>query len=182
MVTMGEEAGRPFRGSAMLTARHVLGVAFPHIEVDAHRSVELECCFLRLAFALNRLAESGQVRGYFAVLRQETRDYVRRLSGRYGVSDLIQVIFATLLVADMTRLAEAADVVKMNGNPEVLTIVGREIVTGALRREIALKEPGVVEKSMTAEMPFGMSWDFYGIVPSREDVPAWRDRLNPRLL
>lgn len=144
--------------------------------------MELECCFLRLAFTLQRLSESGQVRGYLAVLRQETRDVVRRLSVRYGVSDVIQVVFANLLVSDMTRLSDAADAVRRDGNPEVLITVGREIATGALRREIELREPGVVEKMVPSEMPFGVSWDFYGIVPQKHDEPLGGDLLNPRLL
>lgn len=181
-MTTGEQVERPRSENNVLTARHVLGVAFPHVQTDAHRGVELECCFLRLAFALNRLAESGQVRGYFAVLRQETRDHVRRLTGRYGVSDVIHVVFATLLVSDMTRLSDAADAVRRDGNPEVLTAVGREIATGALRREIELSEPGVVEKMLPAEMPFGLSWDFYGIVPQRQHEQLCIDPLNPRLL
>ncbi len=116
------------------------------------------------------------------MLRQETRDAVRRLCARYGVGSSVQVVFASLLVSDMTRLADAAEVVAREGNPTVLTTVGREIATDALRREIMLREAGVVEKISPEDMPFGLQWDYCGVVPRREGIQPESDTLNPRLL
>ncbi len=162
---------------------YVLGVAFPHADVDASGYVELERCFLQLAFAGCRLEASGDnVRGYLAVLRQETRDAVRRLRTRYGVGESVQVVFASLLVSDMTRLAEANEIGAREGDPAVLTAVGREIATDALRREICVREPDVVERTMLEDMPFGVRWDFYGLVRRRDETQTAADKMNPRLL
>jgi len=144
-------------------AGHVLGVAFPHMDVGTWLDAELEHSFLRLAYSVGRLSRSGESAvGYFAVLRQEVRDSALRLKSRYQVSEAVHIVFTSLLVSDMTRLNEAAEVASIEGDPSALASVARQIAIETLRREIASQEPGVIEVPAQDCQPFGVLWDFYG--------------------
>ncbi len=145
--------------------KHVLGIAFPHVELDGPRGDELELQFLRLSYAVHRLARSGvEACGYLVVLRQELRDRVLRLHADYQAGDDLRVVFASLLVSEMTALAEAADVARKAGDEASAAGVRRAIAVNALRREVALREPGVTETAPPEALPFGVMWDYCGIV------------------
>ncbi len=75
-------------------------------------------------------------------------------------------MFTSLLISDMTRLAEAADAAKLVDSPSIVTEVARRIATDTLRREILLREPAAVEHVLQSEMPFGVQWDYYAVVHS----------------
>ncbi len=145
--------------------KHVLGVAFPHMELDGPRGGELELQFLRLSYAVHKLARSGvDACGYFVVLRQEIRDRVLRLKADYETGDDIRVVFASLLVSEMTELADAAEVARKTGDAAAAGGVRRAISVNALRREVALQEPGVTESAPPEALPFGVMWDYCGTV------------------
>ena len=166
---MSEPVSLPCEERALQTERLrrgerlVLGVVFPYVDAVSPRSAELERTFLQLAYAVHRLADSGaQVSGYFAVLQQEIRDAVQRLRARYETGDSVRIVFTSLLVSDLSRLADAAEAASKEGNPLLFASVAREIGMETLSREIAAHEPGVVVCSGPEEMPFGVPWDFYG--------------------
>jgi hypothetical protein len=147
--------------------KHVLGIAFPHAELDGPRVDELELHFLRLSYAVQRLTQSGvDACGYFVVLRQEIRDRVLRLKADYGAGDNVRVVFAGLLISEMTELAQAADVARTSGDEASAAGVRRAISMNVLRREIASQEPDVVEMSPTEAGPFAVMWDYCGVVSS----------------
>jgi hypothetical protein len=110
------------------SARHVLGVAFPYTDAGEARGFELECSFLQLAYSVCRL-RSGRYDavGYFAMLSQELRDAVSRLKARYQVGDAVHIVFTSLLISDMTTLAEASERALAEGDPSILVTVGRQI-------------------------------------------------------
>jgi hypothetical protein len=177
----GEETQRT-AVSAPSEVRHVLGVAFPYTDSGASHDAQLERTFLQLAYAVLRLSCSGSsVGGYFAVLRRETRDAVQQLRVRYEAGDAVHVVFASLLVQDMTRLAEAADVASREGDPAVVHSVALEIANDALRREIAVREPGVVEHTSFVSMPFGVPWNYYGRRRLLDGRPEGDNQRCPRL-
>ncbi|MCK9355962.1 MAG: hypothetical protein M0R22_02275 [Dehalococcoidia bacterium] len=152
--------------------KHVLGVAFPHAELDGPRCGELELQFLRLSYAVHRLAQSGvDARGYFVVLRQEIRDRVLRLKADYGAGDNVRVVFASLLVSEMTALVDAAELARKAGDEASAESVRRTISVNVLRREIASQEPGVIESTLPEAMPFGVAWDYHGTVRSLAGEP-----------
>lgn len=143
--------------------RHLLGTAFPYADLRMPRDVEFERSFLQLAYAVSCLARSYEPStGYFAVASQEARDAAQRLCARYETGDSVRIVFASLLVADMTRLSDAAEAASREGDPSLLTSVAREIGLDALRREIATTEPGAVEVTADETPPFGVHWDYYG--------------------
>jgi hypothetical protein len=157
--------------------RHVLGVAFPQTNPVGPPEGELERRFLQLAYATACLSCLGtEVSGYLAVLSRETRDYVQQLRTRYEVGDAVHIVFTSLLVADMTRLTEAADAASRGGDPSIANPVAFEIAADALRREIAVREPEVVEYTSQWSMPFGVHWDYYG---RRRLADAGLDSDNP---
>jgi len=146
--------------------KHVLGIAFQHVELDGPRLGELELQFLRLSYAVHKLTQSGvDACGYFVVLRQETRDRVLRLKADYGAGDNVRVVFAGLLISEMTELAEAEDAARTSGDEASAAGVRRTISMNALRREIASQEAGVVETASEEARPFGVMWDYCGTVP-----------------
>jgi len=147
--------------------KHVLGIAFPHVELDGPRGDELELQFLRLSYAVRRLAQSGvDACGYFVVLRQELRDRVLRLKADYRAGDEVRVVFASLLVSEMTELADAADSARKTGDETSAAGVRHAIAVTVLRREIGSQEPGIIEMAAPDAMPFGIAWDFYGTAGS----------------
>lgn len=147
--------------------KHVLGIVFPHAELDGPRCVQLELQFLRLSYAVHRLAQSGvDACGYFVVLRQELRDTVLRLKADYQAGDDVRVVFASLLVSEMTALVDAAEVARKTGDEASAAGVRRAIAESVLRREVASQEPGVTETAAPDDMPFGVAWDFCGTVRS----------------
>jgi len=147
--------------------KHVLGIAFPHTELDGPRGDELELQFLRLSYAVRRLAQSGvDSCGYFVVLRQELRDRLLRLKADYQTGDQVHVVFASLLVSEMTELADAADAARKTGDETSAAGVRRAVSMNVLRREVAAQEPGITEAAAPEAMPFGVAWDFYGTARS----------------
>ncbi len=162
--------------------RHVLGVAFPFTDLAPPRDVELERTLLQLVYAVERLSRPGSSScGYFAVLRQELRDAVQRLLLRYQVSDSVRIVFTSLFIADMTRLAEAADAAATGGDPSLVSVAGREIATETLRRQIAREQPGAAEVTRREAMPFGVPWDYYGTVSLIEPRNGTNGVVIPRL-
>jgi len=142
-----------------------LGVACPCLSTRDSCASTLELDFLRLSYAVAHLNSRGEgTHGYIVVLRQDIRDAAQGLQRRYGVAAAVSIVFASLLVTDMTRLAEAVESPHDDGL-EAEASVARDIALGALRREIAAREPDAVEKTVGGALPFGVEWDYYGVVP-----------------
>jgi len=149
--------------------RHVLGLVFPFVTAASPRDVELERAFLQLAYAARRLSHrTSEACGYFAVVQQDVYAAVQRLHSRYEAGDQVRLVFHGLLVADMMRLTEAAEIASRSDDRSLLRAVAHEIAFETLYRDILSREPGVVERR-SDPMPFGVDWDFYGTVPV---VPA----------
>ena len=146
--------------------RQILGVACPCLNMRDSCASTLELDFLRLSYAVAHLNSRGEgTHGYIVVLRQDIRDAAQGLQRRYGVGAAVSIVFASLLVTDMTRLAEAVESPRDDGVLEAEASVARDIALGALRREIAALEPDAVEKTAGGALPFGVEWDYYGVVP-----------------
>jgi len=126
----------------------------------------LELDFLRLSYAVAHLnSKREDAHGYIVVLRQEIRDAAQGLQRRYGVGAAVSIVFASLLVTDMTKLAEAGGSSRDDGVSAGEASVARDIALDALQREIAAREPDAVEKTAEGALPFGVEWDYYGVVP-----------------
>ena len=163
------------------TMQHVLGVAYPHLDRRGQHSTELELGLLRLAFAVHSLQASGETAcGLMVVLRQEIRDEVRKMKARYSIGEEVRVVFASLLVSDMTRLSEASESVEMDGRDDEAVAIARDIALAALEREVRSSQPGVTVVSELHLLPFGVRWDYYGVVSS-SDLSVTGDPSCPRL-
>jgi len=161
--------------------QHVLGVAYPHLDRLGQHSTELELGLLRLAFAVHSLHASGESAcGLMVVLRQEIRDEVRKMKARYGIGDEVRVVFTSLLVSDMTRLSEASESVEMGGRADEAVAIARDIAVAALEREVQCSQPGVAAIFEPHLLPFGVQWDYYGVVSS-PDLSVTGDPSCPRL-
>ena len=161
--------------------RHVLGIACAALTLDAANDA-LELDFLRLSYAVEHLNAAGDdTRGYIVVLRQEVRDVLRRLQRRYDVGDSVNIVFASLLVTDMTMLSDASELLLSQDSLESGQDVAMQVALRSLRREVLEREPHVEELTSTAPVPFDVEWDFYGVV--RDDSPQGETvtGLSPRL-
>ncbi|MFC2008839.1 hypothetical protein ACFLUT_02160 [Chloroflexota bacterium] len=161
--------------------RHVLGVAYPYLDHLGAHSVELELGLLRLAFTVHSLRSAGESAcGYIVVLRQEILDTVRKMKVRYDIGEEVHVVFASLLISDMTRLDEAAERSASGEDPDEAIVVARDIALAALEREVATSELGVAPVAEQCLLPFGVPWDYYGVVsPSEQSLTG--DASCPRL-
>ena len=161
--------------------RHVLGVAYPYLDHLGAHAIELELSLLRLAFAVHSLKSSGESAcGYIVVLRQEIRDAVRKMKVRYNIGEEVHVVFASILISDMTRLSDASEGAASGDNPEEAFGVARDIAVAALGREVQSSEPGVSLVEGQHLLPFGIPWDYYGVVSPSE--PGLTDDAScPRL-
>jgi len=158
--------------------RHVLGVAYPYVDHLGAHAVELELGLLRLAFTVERLRASGESAcGYIVVLRQEIRDAVRKMKVRYDIGEEVHVVFASLLISDMTRLSDAAEKAASGEDPDEADDVARGIAVAALEREVESSEPGVTPVGGQHLLPFGISWDYYGVVAPSDQGDASCPRL-----
>jgi hypothetical protein len=163
--------------------RHVLGIAFSGVDMNANALRELEFLFLRLVYAVLKSRESGdEARGYIVVVRQEARDAVRRLKSVYGAGEEVEVVFASLLVTELARLADAAERVSSGEDVGAEREVAGRIANEALRREISEREPGVAAVDDVRAMPFGVPWDFYGTLRQRPHDRQFDEPISPRLL
>ena len=145
--------------------RHVLGVAYPYLDHLGAHAIELELGLLRLAFAVHSLRSVEESAcGYIVVVRQEIRDAVRKMKVRFNIGEEVCVVFASLLIADMTRLSEASELAASGDDPDEATAVARDIAVAALEREVASSEPGVAAVAEPHLLPFGIPWDYYGVV------------------
>ena len=161
--------------------RHVFGVAYPYLDHLGVHSIQLELDLLRLAFTVTSLRTAGEsAGGYIVVLRQELRDALRKMKARYDIADEVHVVFASLLIADMTRLDEATQRSAASDGPDETIEVAREIALAALEREVASSEPGVSAVAEHHLFPFGVPWDYYGMVAAL-DESSGSDTLRPRL-
>ena len=161
--------------------RHVLGVAYPYLDCVGGHLLELELDLLRLAFTVRSLQAADEPAcGYIVVLRQEIRDVVRRMKLRYSIGEEVRVVFASLLIADMTRLDEATEKSASGVDDSDVVLVAREIAQAALEREVAASEPGLASVTEQHLLPFGIAWDYYGTVSPWEDGLAG-DTSCPRL-
>ena len=162
--------------------RHVFGIAFSRVEMDDNARQELELSFLRIVYAVSRMRQDGdEAQGYVAVVRQEARDVVRRLKAAYGVEDEVRVVFASLLVSDLAKLADAAEKVRSGEDVNAERAIAGKIATGALRREIASIESPAVVLDENRPMPFDVQWDFYGMVHRSRSVEDASQPLCPRM-
>ncbi|MFW6103191.1 MAG: hypothetical protein ACOC7M_02715 [Chloroflexota bacterium] len=163
--------------------RHVFGIAFSRVEMDDSARQELELSFLRIVYAVSQVRQNGdEGQGYLAVVRQEARDAVRRLKMAYGVGDEVRVVFASLLVSDLAKLADAAEKVRSGEDIGAESEVAGTISQGALHREVSVSEPGIVCADETQPMPLGVPWDFYGVREWIPPVGSDVETLCPRLL
>ncbi|MBN1855705.1 MAG: hypothetical protein JW846_01975 [Dehalococcoidia bacterium] len=162
--------------------RHVLGIASAALAAGdpAFRTLELD--FLRLAYAVAHLnAKGDDTCGYIVVLRQEIRDVLRRLRAKYEVGDGVNIVFASLLVSDMTRLSDASDLLQSDDSSGAGRDIAREVALSSLRREVFDREPCVEELVSTVTLPFDVAWDFYGVVRDDSLQSESAVEMSPRL-
>jgi hypothetical protein len=149
--------------------KHVFGMAKSPLDAGGAKGRNLELDFLRLVYAVEHFRASGdEARGYLLVLAEPLRTRLSAWVHKYEAADCVELIVATL-DETQTRLLGEEKIRNRLGNTKgadrslASADYGERVGEESLRAHILASEPGVSEYT-TGKAPFGVNWDFYGMV------------------
>jgi hypothetical protein len=159
--------------------KHIFGMAKSSLDLRGAKAQKLELDFLRLAYAVDHFRRKGdQAQGYLLVLGPGLQTRIAAWTRKYEASDSVRCICHTISEAELVELTaeKAANVSGMvagtlGEEPGRQSDAGIGHVLGerALQQAILAAEPNVEERTMSRNLPFGIRWDFYGVVRSLAD-------------
>jgi hypothetical protein len=149
--------------------KHVFGMAKSPLDARGAKGRNLELDFLRLVYAVEHFRASGnEAQGYLLVLAEPLRIRMRTWIHKYDAADCVELIVATL-DETQSRLLGEEKTRNRSGNVKgadrslASAAYGKRLGEESLRAHILASEPGVSDGT-TGPAPFGVSWDFYGVV------------------
>lgn len=154
--------------------KHILGMAKSHLDLRGAKGPKLELDLLRLVYAVKELRSQGQeAQGYLLVLTEDIEVRAKKWLDKYQAGDTVDILRKDLLAEDLKAL-EAEKERNIAGMVAGSTgeLVGDRSSAGrgkylgeeALRKQIMSLVPGVKEITKEREFPFGIRWDFYGVL------------------
>jgi hypothetical protein len=156
--------------------KHVFGMAKSPLDGGGAKGRNLELDFLRLLYAVEHFRAAGnEAQGYLLVLAEPLRTRISKWVKKYDAMDCVELIVATL-DESQTRLLSEEKIRNRLGNAKgadrslASAAYGKRLGEEALRAHILASETGVSE-TMAGEVPFGVAWDFYGVVIGPLDHP-----------
>ena len=154
--------------------KHVLGMAKSHLDLKGAKAPKLELDYLRLVYAVKEIRRGkDNAQGYLVVLDPRIRDRLRQWESKYGGKECVKVIYEPVPSIDKSKLEEEkadniAGMVAGTIGSEVggrsCANLGQTMGEDALRRKIFEAEPNVEEVTDKSKFPFGIQWDFYGVI------------------
>lgn len=154
--------------------KHVLGMAKSSLNLKGARSPKLELDYLRLVYAVKEIRKQGDTaQGYLVVLTPQIVDRVKQWENKYQGNNCVEVIDASPPGGVKNRLIQekasnlAGMVAAVTGGKagrRSNADIGRETGENALKRTILLLEPNIKQVKDENAFPFGIHWDFYGLV------------------
>jgi hypothetical protein len=162
--------------------KHIFGMAKSSLDLRGAKAQKLELDFLRLAYAVDHYRRCGEeAQGYLLVLGPELQTRVAAWTRKYGAADSVRCICHSVTTAEHAALAleKTANVAGMiagargeGAGSQSDANVGHELGEAALQKVIRAAEPDVEERTVARDLPFGIRWDFYGLVRSQSDHVA----------
>jgi hypothetical protein len=153
---------------------HILGMTKSHLDLKGARSSKLELDYLRLIYAVKEIMKRGDsAQGYLVVLTPQILDRVKVWEHKYQGKEYVEVMTISLTSRVKHKLKQekasnlAGMVAGATGNESggrSSANFGRETGENALRRIIMKSEPNVQQVRDEKRFPFGIRWDFYGVV------------------
>ena len=155
--------------------KHVFGMAKSSLDFKGAKAPKLELDFLRLAYVVANYRRAGEeAQGYLLVLGPEIQARVGIWIAKYGASDSVACISHTITDSErkglaLEKVSNVAGMVagaqgKEPGRQSDATL-GHELGERALRAAILAAEPLVNDLTSAGDLPLGIRWDFYGVVP-----------------
>lgn len=154
--------------------KHVLGMAKSHLDLRGAKSAKLELDYLRLVYAVKEIRKRGDsAQGYLAVLTPQISYRVKQWEHKYQGNKYVAVMDISLpsRVKNNLKQEKASNLAGMiagvtggKAGRRSSANFSRETAENTLRRTILESEPNVQEVRDKNEFPFGIQWDFYGIV------------------
>lgn len=162
--------------------KHILGMVRPHLDFEGNgvRGVELD--YLRLIYAVSELRKQGDnAKGYVVVVTDDMLNRLARLERDYQGKKYAQVLSVSIesylrqtahsrkieILSGMMRAA-ITDTSHVPSN----ATVHRSIREFILKETILSLEPDVIQVKEKSRFPFGVRWDYYGVIEdARERQP-----------
>lgn len=163
--------------------KHIFGMAKSHLDTVGGKSRSLELDFLRLLYAVehhNRLDDSAH--GYLVVLDDAVAQRVASWLQKYDAEAAVTCVTCRLGESELAALREekvrnAAGARRVRAESvaavtnESSAELGRSLGERELKVVIQAAEPFVQETHLRGnKLPFGIQWDFYGTVETREEA------------
>lgn len=153
-----------------MKTHHILGMAKSSLDLRGAKAPKLELDFLRLAFAVRHLRESGETAsGYLMVLVPEIVKTAERWSTKYNTGNDVVILCEKIEGKNLEALVkEKADnaigFIQKRRFEEAerelsLADLGRTLGESALKRAIEFRHRGVTSGN---DFPLGIQWDYYG--------------------
>lgn len=154
--------------------KHVLGMAKSHLNLIGAKREKLELDYLRLVYAVKDIRARGEdAQGYLVVLDEDIASRVRQWETKYGAQGCVAMVAARLSdhVMDKVKEEKRKNRVGMIAGATGAKVAGRSsadfsktAAEDVLREKICELEPYVEAVDDKKKSPFGVRWDFYGVV------------------
>lgn len=150
--------------------RYILGMAKSPEDARGSKGRNLELDFLRLVHAVEHFRANGHAaQGYMLVLADAVRTRIHGWIEKYGAQDCVEIVVPPGLTEDQLRLLAEEKDRNRRGNFKGVdrtlanAAYGRELGEDCLKSYINTQELNVEELGPD-EAPFGVQWDFFGVV------------------
>lgn len=155
---------------------HVLGMAKSSLDLRGAKAPKLELDFLRLAYAVRELREAGEEAiGYLLVLVPKVAKTAESWRDKYSTGEGVVVLCEELEGEDLDALIKekAANAIGFITNHQFdeaekelsLADLGKRLGEASLVRSINERHQ---ELQPSADFPFGVQWDYYGVLALEE--------------
>lgn len=154
--------------------KHIFGMAKSSLDLNGAKAQKLELDFLRLAYAVDHYRRCGEeAQGYLLVLGPALQARVVAWTRKYGASDAVRCVCHSVSSSELDALGveKAANIAGMiagtrgeDARSQSAATFGHSLGEQALQSAIRAAEPGVEDRTNGPALPFGIRWDFYGVV------------------
>ena len=154
---------------------HIVGMAKSCLDLRGGKGRNLELDFRHLVAAIRDIESLGyQARGFLLVLDEKVR---RRADGwrkKYGVTDRVEVILATLTAEELAQIHKEKFRNKLGNKPDgdpndAAAKVSQSISETHLENEIRIRHPSARNRAPEILSLKTVAWDFYGQTRIGED-------------
>ena len=152
--------------------KHILGIVKPHLDSHDTRVFKVELDYLRLIYSVSEIRKQGEdAQGYFVTTADNILNRLNQLEHRYLGKDYAKVLGISpdgyLRRGERTEKTEILSglirAAILDESP-VSSSIHRTMREFVLAETILGQEPDVQQVKDANKFPFGVRWDYYGVV------------------